>query len=74
MLVLLAPGHDPVARAAAVTACVLLHQVADVDDEAVFDNGHGDPIGNGRVPDLEALGPGLLEEDGYGAEVCVGGH
>lgn len=65
-------GDDAVAGATVVPARVLLHQIADVDNEAILDNGHRDPVFGRRIPHLQTFGPGLLQEDGNGAEVGMG--
>lgn len=72
MLILLAEGDDTVAGAAIVSTCILLHQVTDVDDEAILDHGHRDPIFGGWIPHLQTLGARLLQQDRDGTEVSVG--
>lgn len=73
MLVLFTKGDDAVTRTAIVPRRVLLHQVANVDDEASLNHGDGNPVLGGRVPDLQAFGAGLLQKNGDGAEISVCG-
>lgn len=73
MLVLLGKGDDTMAGAAVVSTRILLHQVADIDDKAILDYRHRNPVLGGWIPHLKALSPGLLQENGNGTEVSVGG-
>lgn len=74
MLVLLTEGDNTVTGAAVVSPSVLLHQVTDVDDETALDYRYGDPVLSRRVPNLQALGSRLLQQDGDCTEVGVGSN
>lgn len=73
MLILLAESDDTVTGTAVVSARVLLHQVANVDDKTALDDWHWDPILGRRVPHLQTFGSRLLQQDCDGTEVGVGG-
>lgn len=74
MLVFLTECDNTVTGAAVVSTSVLLHQVTDVDDETALDYRHGDPVLSRRVPNLQALGSRLLQQDGDGTEIGMGSN
>ncbi|KAI3391252.1 hypothetical protein diail_7670, partial [Diaporthe ilicicola] len=63
--------NNSVSRAAVVTIRPQLHYVAHVDDECIFLDRDRNPRLSGRVPDLEALAVGLLQEDGDTTKIGV---
>lgn len=73
MAVPLSVGQDSVTGAFVVASGVSLHHIAHVDDEPVLDHWDGDPAICGRIIHLEARRAGLLEKDGYAAEIGVVG-
>lgn len=74
MLVLLAKSDNTVIGTAVISTSVLLHQVTNVDDEPALDYWNGDPVLSRWVPDLQALCSWLLQQDGDGTEIRVGGN
>ena len=73
MAVLLSVGQDSVTDAFIVASGVSLHHIAHLDDEPVLDHWAGNPAIRGRIIYLETRCAGLLEKDGYAAEVGVVG-
>jgi len=63
--------NNSVDRTAIIPSCPQVQQIADVDDEGVGGHGDGCPFACGRVEDLQAGGPCLLEVECYAAEIGV---
>ena len=61
----------PMPSAAVVARCPPVHRVANVDHKGLLHHGHGDPGLGGRVPDLQASGAFLLQENGDASKVSV---
>lgn len=61
-------------RALVPPARPLLDHIPTVDHQDVFDGRHGQPLGLGLGPHLEAFLPGLLQQHGDAAEIGVRAH
>lgn len=62
-------GDHTVSGAAIVPVGVAVHKITNVDHKGVLLGRHRDPCLGGRIPDFEAYGTKLLEENGNAAEI-----